>query len=563
MVLGAPEAHGGPAETPSSPPLPADPAPPPGPPGGNPESGLPDGALVRLKPIPPPGDPPGGPPGPARRGSVFFSASPTSEAIAFSPDGTKLVTAGADRAAHLWNAVTGVPLRVFARHDDKVNSVLFLSGGRHVLSAGDDGMIRCFDVSDGREVGRFDDEYQQSPVTRLLLAPGGHSLASCHRNGLILMWNVEYPRTWGPGGAGPSASVRLTFRTSFAANYRNSPVAAAAFSRDGKRLAADTAHAWITIWSLDDGREVRSIDVSRASGIHAVAFSPDGAVLLAGGGGGEISEWDVATGVSLYRASPHADAIRCVAYAPDGRFFASGSRDRSVRLWDARTARELLRRTGDASVVSMAFSPDGRRLAALAEDASAWVWDVTVETPDDGTAGEADLPRLWEDLAADGEAADLAFRRLANGVRTADAAPRRRLLAFLRTRLLPVPERIPGLIDALDHDSFAVRESAMGDLRGFGKRAEEPLRRALERAPSAEARVRIERLLAFLDPGAPEPDPPPETRRAVRAIPLLELLGTTLPEAAAVLDSLAAGDPEAPETRQAVASRERAKRRGR
>jgi hypothetical protein len=80
--------------------------------------------------------------------------------------------------------------------------------------------------------------------------------------------------------------------------------------------------------------------------------------------------------------------------------------------------------------------------------------------------------------------------------------------------------------------------------------ADDAVREALRGHPSPEARRRLEALLA-----APRPGRVPEVRRHLRAVRLLEMVGT--PEARQVLKKLAEGVPEARVTREARAALER------
>jgi hypothetical protein len=76
--------------------------------------------------------------------------------------------------------------------------------------------------------------------------------------------------------------------------------------------------------------------------------------------------------------------------------------------------------------------------------------------------------------------------------------------------------------------------------------AEPALRRALAGRPSLEVRQRLEKLLDQLA------HPSPDVLRALRAIEVLESVGTA--EAKAVLGKLAAGQPGAGLTREAKAA---------
>jgi hypothetical protein len=108
--------------------------------------------------------------------------------------------------------------------------------------------------------------------------------------------------------------------------------------------------------------------------------------------------------------------------------------------------------------------------------------------------------------------------------------------------------RGPGV--ALDSPRFARREQASRRLAEFGEDAEPTLRQALADKPSAQARQRLERILA-----GPRLAPPPDLLRSLRALQILEAIGDE--PARRVLGRLAEGAPAFRLTREARAAVDR------
>src|SRR5207244_121110 len=67
---------------------------------------------------------------------------------AFSPDGSRVVTAGGT-SVRVWDAATGEPVTPALLHGLSVSHVSFSSDGRRVLSASHDGTARLWDAATG------------------------------------------------------------------------------------------------------------------------------------------------------------------------------------------------------------------------------------------------------------------------------------------------------------------------------------------------------------------------------------------------------------------------------
>jgi hypothetical protein len=331
-------------------------------------------------------------------------------------------------------------------------------------------------------------------------------------------------------------------------------------SREISLLGAGPVH-------LEDLRTgERLLDLPELRGqTSPIAFSADGRLLatytspyvsnekVAGGPEDPtVRVWELASRQEVLALAAGPDSA-WVAFSADHRRLALVGPDRDVLLWDLRRGREVRRFRGfDCGVSSLAFSPDGSRLVSGLEDSTLLVWDATL--PKAAEAGPPDagaLDRAWADLAGDGKKAFAARGALAGWPAET--------VAFLKERVKPVrsadPALVRRLIADLDSETFAAREKARARLEELGEQASSALVEALGRKPSLEARRRLEALLARQRGVLRDP----ETLRAVRAVAVLEDIGT--PEARAVLKTLAGGVEAARQTREAKTALERASRR--
>ena len=165
---------------------------------------------------------------------------------------------------------------------------------------------------------------------------------------------------------------------------------------------------------------------------------------------------------------------------------------------------------------------------------------------------DADREGLWRLLAGDDAAVAYraSWRLTAGGDATA---------AFLRSRLAPVPRDLGPYVDRLLTDlagpNAAARQAATDRLEVLGPAAVPALRKALAGQAAGEARDRIEYLLGRAERAIPGG----ELLRAIRAVEVLERIGT--PAARAVLADLAEGLPDAALTRETGQSLRRLGRR--
>jgi WD40 repeat protein len=138
----------------------------------------------------------------------------------------------------------------------------------------------------------------------------------------------------------------------------------------------------VKVWDVASGEEAYP-PCPCEQGVKCAAFSPDGRELAAGLRGGNVKVWDARTGKEVRTLKGHAAKIEAVAYSPDGRWLLS-SADRTVKVWDAHTGQEKEALRGPTnSVFQLAYGPDGTRLAARMLDTSGGfgttvkIWDVT------------------------------------------------------------------------------------------------------------------------------------------------------------------------------------------
>ena len=164
-------------------------------------------------------------------------------------------------------------------------------------------------------------------------------------------------------------------------------VNAVAFSPDGALIVSGGGDGKLKLWQAGTGRLIRTLrgHERSISGVSSVAFSPDGKWALSGGSDTAVKLWDVVTGEFVRGFYGHTKAVTAVAFAPDGKRIASAGYDNTVVVWDAVTGSKIFTFKGHVgSVIAVAFSPDGTRILSgagtqlypRAADNSAKLWDA-------------------------------------------------------------------------------------------------------------------------------------------------------------------------------------------
>lgn len=297
---------------------------------------------------------------------------------ALSPDG-KLVLTVADNEAWVWDAAKGRRLSVL-RHEEKVRSASFSPDGTKVLTAGDDRTARVWNAAAGKPL--FDLPHQR-PVLFAAFSPDGQRLFTLEH---------DPKKSFGPGEREKTSGHLWDARTGTLVSDINvdpdteQTRGPAAFSADGKKLVT-AGWGYAGLWDAATGqrlRWLRPIELSEhPTYAISVALNADGTRAVTTYFPGRVQAWDTESGQRIGPEFGEAAAsYTFVAFASGkNRVLLAGHYDTSG-VWDLETGRPIVTvESWDPADFqnppAVAVSPDGKHLAAgFAADGFTSIWQV-------------------------------------------------------------------------------------------------------------------------------------------------------------------------------------------
>ncbi len=323
------------------------------------------------------------------------------ESAEFSPDGTRVATVCADHAARIWDAATGLAIGAPIRLESGERNLAFSPDGKLFAVPLKNG-ARLFNAATGDPAGPL--LVHSTHVNFVCFSPDGRHLATAGEDHTAIIWDVAtgeraFPvikhygalrrAVFSPDGAWLACSdYMLAVHVFDVASGMRLPgilqqqgmASDLTFTSDGRHLLVAGEDNFARLWDVQRG-ETKLVFRHRGI-VHMARLNQANDIVLTASRDGTARFWSAANGTPLLAPLREGGGINGAAFSPDGTRVATAGRNGVARLWHLPALDGTLFVARHEQAVSRAvFSPDGTRLLTTGMEGIGRLWDAATGHP--------------------------------------------------------------------------------------------------------------------------------------------------------------------------------------
>jgi WD40 repeat protein/tetratricopeptide (TPR) repeat protein len=282
---------------------------------------------------------------------------PGLQSVTYSPDCSRLATAGRGGAVRLWSR-QGAPGPVLPVRGRVVQCV-FSDDGRRLAASTAELSIYVWQLDSQRPAATLR-ILRGKGSDGLQFVPGSHLLVGRRDREWLSVVDLDRP-------AAPPWQINGLY------------TGAAITPGNGRQLALGRTDGGLETWDLKARRKLREWRGHQRP-VEWLRFSPDGRRLLTASVDQTARLWDAATGGPLSAPISLGSPLTDGAFSPNGRLVATVGAHGTWRIWDGETGEPVTAPQAQSHFRgTVRFSPDGRRLLVSLANGDADVWELPVE----------------------------------------------------------------------------------------------------------------------------------------------------------------------------------------
>ncbi len=311
------------------------------------------------------------------------------QSVVWLTDSRRVVTGSADGTVRVWDTRTSSEIMQLEEHNGMVTAMSVSGRKPRLLTTSIDGMIRLFDLDSGELVGLFetsDDEGDQerASLTCVAWSQDGRRFACGDMEGRLFVWSVDAPKNRDVIAVSDGAVLSVDW------------------SPDGTSMVFGDTEGKIELLSTDDYQVVRSF-AGHSEAVATVAFGPKGDRIASGGGSVFLSrlvddammttEVTFAAKMAMHKGTTSLTTIDSKTRKSQTELLfgifefvglrkavSKNGKDLDIRVWSAADGREVASLAGHKQRVnSVAWSADGNQIASGSNDGLVGIWNIQSE----------------------------------------------------------------------------------------------------------------------------------------------------------------------------------------